>query len=260
MRPHPSYFRQLAVAPAAFALVIIAFAVIGCLSSCQRTATGLPNTILEVDTVITDTTIFIDVTLDGKRTLGIYNPTQYPPAWGNIWGPVNDDSSLYPYNRIGTAFVKNNINSGPELAFSLGNFDLFTLHAPPPSAAILPVSVADSFFSLKRVNYSRLGKDTSFNWVGDTTYFARTLTRTLMTPGVDITWVDSTGTVWETLYGAADQTGSSFTITGFTVRSSAIPGYSNQATVTASFACRLYDKKGRSMQLTQGRLRQTITL
>ena len=77
---------------------------------------------------------------------------------------------------------------------------------------------------------------------------------------MNISWVDSAGTVWETIYGQAEQTGSFFTITGIQLRNSAIPGYVNLATVTANFACTLYDKLGHSIHLTNGRLRQSLTL
>jgi hypothetical protein len=231
------------------------------LQSCRKSNPVLPGNILNVDTVISDSTNFIDVTLDGKRTLGINDPALSPPAWGNIWSPNDPDTSIFMYNRVGTSFAKNTPNSLPQFSFSLGTVYPFSKPPGQPPANIIEVSVADSFFSPRNVNYSQYAGDTSFSEVGDSTIvFWRTLTRTLLSPGVTISWVDSTGTVWETLYGAADQTGSYFTITAFQLRNAALPGYANIVTLTAGFACTLYDGKGHFMRLTQGRLRQTMWL
>ncbi len=242
-------------------LPAIALILFSGLLSCRKSSPVLSGNILNADTVITDTTIFIDVTLDGKRTLGILDPALNPPAWGNIWSPIDPDTSIFIYDRAGTSFAKNTPNSLPQFSFSLGNVNLFSKPPGQPPAYIIEVSVADSFFSPRNVDYSQYAGDTSFSVVGDSiTVFARRLSRKLLSPGVNISWVDSTGTVWETLYGAADQTGSYFTIMAFRLRNAALPGYANIVTLTASFACTLYDGKGHSIRLTQGRLRQTMWL
>lgn len=239
-------------------LLLLATAVVlySGLPSCRK---SVPRNVSTVDTVITDATIFIDITLDGTRTLAIYDSTQKPPLWGNVFGTIDPDSTLFSYDRVGATFVKTGPHSLPQFSFSVGNFSLFPHIPGQPSAALLTTNVADSFFSATNVPYSQYTGDTSFTEVGDSAIvFARTLTRKLASPGVNISWVDSTGTVWETLYAPAKQTGSYFTITAFQLRHSVIPGYANLVTLTASFACTLYDEKGHSIQLTQGRLRQAM--
>lgn len=145
-----------------------------------------------VDTVITDSTIFIDITLDGKRTLGIYDSAEAsPPSWGAQWGEIDPDSALFTYDRVGITFLQGDYNSRPQFCFSMGNV--------------------------------------------------------------------STGTIWESAYGTADQTGSYFTITAFQLRNEA-SGYASGVMLTASFACILYDGKGHSIRLTQGRMRQAMWL
>lgn len=228
------------------------------LPSCRKSA---PRNVSTVDTVITDATIFIDITLDGTRTLGIYDSTQKPPLWGNVFGTIDPDSTLFIYDRVGATFVRNGPSSFPQFSFSMGNLQLFPHIAAQPSATLLATNVADSFFSATNISYSHYSGDTSFTQVGDSAIvFARTLTRKLASPGVNISWVDSSGTVWETLYAPAEQTGSYFTITAFQLRNSVISGYANLVTLTASFGCTLYDGKGHSIQLTQGRLRQAMSL
>lgn len=240
--------------PLATAIVLLAG-----LLSCGKSTTFIPGKKI-VDTVITDSTIFIDITLDGKRTLGIYDSAASPPSWGAQWGEIDPDSTLFTYDRVGITFLQGMYNSVPQFCFSIGSVNLFrqptALHEP----AISEISVADAFFAPRSVNYSQYAGDTSFNEVGDSAIvFYHTLTRKLLSPGVNISWQDSTGTIWESAYGTADQTGSYFTITAFQLRNET-SGYAGTVTLTASFACTLYDGKGHSIRLTQGRLRQTMWL
>jgi hypothetical protein len=238
----------------------VIIAVIAGLSSCRRSNGAPPQPAVNTDTVITDTTIFIDITLDGNRTLGILDPATSPTPWGNVWGAIDPDSNLFIYNRIGADFVQNTLKSLPAFTFTLGNLNLYSRIASG-IYLILPAGTVDSFFASGNFPYSKYAGDTSFNEVGDTlTLFYRTLTRTKLSPGVNISWVDSAGTVWETLYNPAEQTDSYFTVTGVKLRNASIPGYVNIATVTANFACTLYDKQGHSIHLTNGRLRQAVFL
>jgi hypothetical protein len=70
------------------------------------------------------------------------------------------------------------------------------------------------------------------------------------TTGILIKWVDANGNLWSTTLGSADQTGSSFLITGRKLDT----GF-NQVTVTAGFNCKLYDSTGSMRVLTNGRSR-----
>ncbi|HVS97886.1 MAG TPA: hypothetical protein VHE54_15430 [Puia sp.] len=249
MKPGPYYLLLLLAAVAGFAG----------LSSCRKTDSAARG--MGSDTLITDTTIFIDITLAGNRTLGIYDPAQHPAHWGNTWGQIDPDTSWFAYDRMGATFTRGAADAFPQFSFSLGNLNTITSVAPGQHLLVLPVSVADSFFAPRDVAFARPVKDTSFSEIGGgTIVFAGTRTRTLLSPGVNLSWIDTAGTRWETLYGAADQAGSYFTITGCRLHRAAIPGYANLATVTANFACTLYDGKGHTMRLTGGRLRQTLFL
>jgi hypothetical protein len=102
--------------------------------------------------------------------------------------------------------------------------------------------------------------DTSYNYLGtptDTvTLFYRTYTRTLLSPGICVAWEDSLGTVWETFNGSADQSGSRFTITDVNpIMNGNTTGKPIRAIISAAFDCLLYDDKGNSKHLTDGRFR-----
>jgi len=72
--------------------------------------------------------------------------------------------------------------------------------------------------------------------------------------GVVIQWVDAAGTLWSSDLGAADQTGSSFTVTTNT-KIEYQPGQSvyGQYITRGTFSCTLYDGNGNSIHIRDGR-------
>lgn len=221
---------------------------------------SMSNSINKVDSAITDTTIFIDITLDNNRILRIQNPNAGPLYWGTEWGALSTDTTVFSYNRLGSSFVANEGNLSPSLEFGKGNIDNYLGIVHPN---LLPANFEDSFFAPGNYAYSmKTNKDTTYNYLGSATdtvtLFANTYTRTLLTPGVNFLWVDSTGTSWETINGSGDQTGSYFTITNN--QPVIVDGAIRGAIITAKFVCNLYDDKGHVMRLTNGQFRQFLFL
>lgn len=72
--------------------------------------------------------------------------------------------------------------------------------------------------------------------------------------GVEIRWTDAAGTEWSSAWGAADQTGSNFTVTS-RVNNDEKPPYvlGPRYKVKGTFNCKLYDGKGNSIDLTDGK-------
>ncbi|HEX4850114.1 MAG TPA: hypothetical protein VFV08_04865, partial [Puia sp.] len=105
------------------------------------------------------------------------------------------------------------------------------------------------------------GKDTSYTVVydikGDTlTAFINPISGKILTPGIQLTWYDSTGKAWKTYLGIGDQSDSYFKILKTqSVPNANTPGFSNYAIITAEFECNLYDGKGNVIHLTNGRFR-----
>ena len=224
------------------------------LSSCEKqlSQNNFQSSTTLSDTSISDTTIFIDITLNGTRVLGIQNLSAPARVWGQIWpgetGPTGD-TSVYIGNRIGAEFA--DISPNQLFFFTKGNCTLPVSNDPaylPP----LPSEVfIDSFFSPKNLDYSVKGNDTSF-----ITNAGVALQKHLLTDGITIAWVDSTGTLWTTFNGTADQIGSFFNLV--TNQVPAQMSWGNLTVITANFECNLYDNLGHSLKLTNGSFRQPI--
>jgi len=155
---------------------------------------------LLADTVITDTSIFIDITLDGKRILGIQNGRSNQWSWGLEWGGPLSDTSIFEFDRMGATFESANETGLPIFAFSKGNIDYTSLFPrdtlTPSYTLLLPVHIIDSFFLPGNYSYSVLTNDTTFDYLGDTiTRFAFPITKILLSSGINILWVDSTGKI-----------------------------------------------------------------
>lgn len=213
------------------------------------------TTTLSADTVITDTTIFIDITVENVRTFQAQNPND-PKTWYIVWGLSPVDSTVYPYDRLSSAFTGPGANFTPSLEFSKGNVGFHPVGS-------LPLDFTDSFFAPGNYHYSVKTADTTYNYVGtptDTlTFFPQFYTKTKLSDGVNISYYDSLGTEWETFNGTADQTGSSFTVlSAKPINDGNTTGKPIGAIVTATFDCILYDKKGNSKHLTNGRFRQAV--
>ena len=239
------------------ATIIISFCTVTFISSCSKNISS-PGTIpINADSTITDTTLFIDITLDNSRILRIANGKGSPISWGTEWGFFSTDTSVFPYNRVGCAFFNSQGSYNPSFEFGKGNYFIG-----------LPVQVpsgfTDSFFAPGNYDYSVKTTDTTYNYLGspgDTiTKFYYTYTKTKLSPGINLQWVDSTGTTWETYNGSADQTNSYFTITNSKalLNNQTASALELGAIVAAKFACNLYDNKGHVMHVTNGQFRQWI--
>jgi hypothetical protein len=231
-------------------------------SSCSKSNSG-GNIVTPPDTTINSGTIYIDITLNGVRTLGVANGQTNQWAWGSLWGVAFADTSIFPYNRLGTTFVSADKANLPSFSFSKGSLNYYALFPFAPGSnpklyyLILPSAPLDSFFAPGNYNYSVVKGDTSITILGDTvTYLPNGLVKTNLSSGINIMWKDSTGTIWQTFSGSGDQTGSYFTIVTNTPNpDSRMAGYEDGTTITANLDCMLYDGKGNSIHLTNGSFR-----
>jgi hypothetical protein len=241
-------------------LLILAITWVG-IFGCSKNTNQSPaptttnNNAQNPDSTITDSSIFIDITLDNERILRIQNPNDVT-TWAVIWGSSPADSTVYPYNRIGSSFSDNEATLRPSFEFSKGNVAFRTI-------AGLSQNFTDSFFMPGNYSYSVKTVDTSYDYIGtptDTlTLFAQFYTKTLLTPGVNLLYYDSSGTAWETFNGTADQTGSHFTITDAQpIMNGNTTGKPIGAIITANFDSILYDNKGIAKHLTDGKFRQVV--
>lgn len=220
--------------------------------SCSKTSSHDSSLVQQSDTTITDSTIFIDITLNNSRLLGVQNSSAGPYYWSTLTGYLPVDTLTYGYNRIGSIFTFQGLTQPPGFFFGKGNYgNILALS----NTTLLPANFVDSFFAPGNYNYSIKGNDTSFNFIGTSTdtilIFPSTETKTLLTPGINIIWNDANGTNWETCKGTADQAGSYFTITSVKV----IQAVPLACVITANFACKLYDGNGNVINLTNGRFR-----
>jgi hypothetical protein len=235
----------------------IMFSLIGMTACTKDVRSNAPvkTTTLDADTVITDTSIFIDFTIGNDRIFQVQNANN-PNTWYIVWGISPADSTVYPYNRLSSAFTSPGANFTPSLEFSKGNVGFHRVGS-------LPLNFTDSFFAAGNYSYSVKTADTTYNYIGtatDTlTLFSKYYTKTKLSDGINILYYDSLGTAWETFNGTADQTGSSFTVlSAQPINNGNTTGKPIGALVTATFDCMLYDNKGNSKHLTKGRFRQAV--
>jgi hypothetical protein len=231
------------------AIMLIAIGIQGCTKGINAINNSMTNS---QDRTITDTSIYIDITLDNNRILRIENANN-PSTWGIVWGAGPNDSTVFPYNRVVSDFVENSSEFSPGFQFAKGNLGFHTI-------GTLPLNFTDSFFSPGNYVYSVKTVDTSYNYLGtptDTvTLFDRIYTRTLLSSGISVAWEDSLGTTWETFNGSADQSGSRFTITEVKpITNGNTTDKPIGAIISATFDCLLYDNKGNSKHLTNGSFR-----
>jgi len=247
-------------------LIIPLFFIIAC-SSCQKGIDALDEpTIIDStnkDSSITDTTYFIDITLNGKRIFQI-SSTVKGWSFGNPWY-ILGDTSIYPYSSLKSEFDSSGEPSFFGLYFSKNEYALnmstyvsnYNWWTP-----LMNETFIDSFFKAGDYSYAILtGRDTSYTIspVPDSGW-PRTLH--LLGTGIHLIWFDETGKAWETCNGTADQSGSYFTITKnkstpYTFNTD-YPGSAQSTDVTASFACNLYDESGNVIHLTNGKFRMQV--
>jgi hypothetical protein len=212
------------------------------------------------DTTITDSSIYIDVTINGQR---VFKISGQDSLWGLVFFSANEPPDttvlIYPLDRLGGIF--DSLTMGyPGLSFSKGSLNYHAYTAPGTFA--VRTSIIDSFFSPGPCVYSTLSKDTTYQFIydgqGDTVGgFGNPLTEQMLTEGIQVSWYDSTGKAWKTYLGSADQSNSYFNI----LKNEPYPdpasgsGYCSYTMVTARFACNLYDGHGNVIRLTSGRFR-----
>ncbi|MDE3213355.1 MAG: hypothetical protein KGM98_08980 [Bacteroidota bacterium] len=227
------------------------------LSSCKKMQNPSLSQVQTVDTTLTDSTIYLDITLNGTRVLAVQKLGAGPYYWGTLVGINPVDSTTYGYNRLGSVMTYQAQNSSPAFGWALGNYnDWIRLYY----YNTLPSNFVDSFFAAGNYNYSVLTHDTTFTYLGSTTdtviKLGTTVTDTLLSPGINMLYSDNKGVLWQTFWGSTDQTGSYFTIQSVkTVKTSPLV-----CMVTASFACKLYDQHGNVLTLTNGKGRFLVYL
>jgi hypothetical protein len=121
-----------------FLPAILSIAVTG-IQGCSKGMNAVNNTVTNSqDSTITDTSIYIDITLDNNRVLRIENASN-PSTWGIVWGAGPNDSTVFPYNRVVSDFVENSAVFSPGFQFGKGNLGFHTI-------GTLPVNFTESFF------------------------------------------------------------------------------------------------------------------
>jgi len=246
--------------------IIAPLLIIGCFS-CQKGIEDLDMPVIvdstNRDYSITDTTYFIDITLDGKRIFQIGGNVR-GWSWTNPWY-ISGDTSIYPYSSLQAEFDSTAEPSFFGLYFSKNEYGLdmnqfvSTYNWWTP---LMNETFIDSFFKAGNYSYATLtGKDTTYisSLNPDP---ARSRTQQLLTNGIHLIWFDETGSAWQTCSGIADQTGSFFTITKnesttYTFNSD-YPGAAQSTDVTADFACNLYNGNGNVIHLTNGKFRMQV--
>jgi hypothetical protein len=222
---------------------------------------------------ITDSTLYIDVTINGVRYLRTFNGGVGGISyWGRTdvrtyntqinkycflgsltsgLGNVSDTPSWYSDSLPQFYFTKNVEGLNKKLR-STNNTNVYSFTA----------DLTDSLFPIGYCNYAiNTGIDTTF-----TPYYiygnGSLLTRKLLNSGVLLTWIDSTGTVWQTSNGNTDQAGSNFTIIKNDYQKGFDPVFNayDGTIITANFDCMLYNDKGDSIHLTNGSLQAVYSL
>jgi hypothetical protein len=128
---------------------------------------------------------------------------------------------------------------------------------PPDSSnaaygsTLMDASLTDLYFDMTRNGHHFLGSSAEntefldFFTAGNYNYTTEEIN------GVSISWRDeTTGTIWTTYNGSADQTGSAFVIEQVKVLSSQ---FEYTIKVLAHFNCKLYDGSGNSKTVTEGK-------
>ena len=232
---------------AAGSLLIVCLAIICCHKNNAAPYIVPPAT-------ITDTSIYIDITINNTRTIGIEIANRKSGTnWSQLWGGYfpTGDSSAYSGNRLYTAFLQDSL-APAAFYFSKGNHVLGpsgVLQRPLPAASFL-----DSFFAAANYAYAAKANDTSYQLPPNT--IGGSIKQHLLTDGITIAWRDPAGKLWTSFNGLADQTGSFFTIAKNELIKPA--GYGPLTAVTAKFDCKLYDNSGHVLHITNGRFRQFV--
>lgn len=252
----------LPVLPVLFLLLLFGF------TSCQKgIATG--GNLTTTDSTITDTTQFIDLTLNGDRFFEISSTTSvansnwkwYPVS--SFWGFEFPDTLYYPLSSLKSGLRNGDSLAIPAFYFLKNSYGLSLaayINSKQWWTPLVKKIFIDSFFQAGNYNYAiSTSRDTTFSF----TPFSDPVTRKLLGTGMQLSWVDSKGTLWQTTKGSGDQTNSFFTISNNTsLPFTFITGYADyteSTMISASFQCNLYDDNGNVIRLTNGRFRLKMT-
>jgi len=223
------------------------------LDSCRKQLSGIPANFR--DSTITDTTYYFDITLGQKRVFEIWANVpgwNWTPPW-NIFG----DTSIYPYSSLQCELDA--VPNGSIYGFYFSK-NAYGLDMEPyflKSWLLMKKSFVDSFFRAGDYNYATLiNRDTTYTSLHNPDA-DRSRTQKLLSSGIHLIWFDSTGTVWQTTSGSADQTGSYFTITKSQSNVyTSEPGFTDYVyavDIWAKFECKLYNDQGHMLRLANGK-------
>ncbi len=240
----------------AIATMLLLSATIATISSCKKDSSGSLQSVSHLDTVLTDTSIFIDFVLDGKRIFGIQKENAGIYEGGQEWGNFLTDTSIFNWNRIGSSFVNGNTKGLPYFAFTKGSINLSKSHYSDSTPGPVLYKAVDTFFQSGNYNYAVRTHDTTYNYYYNDAILDSSVTHSLLSSGITILWIDAMGKTWQTFDGTANQTGSYFTILkNEVIANPNAPGYTSINIITVQFACNLYDKAGNVMHITNGKFR-----
>jgi hypothetical protein len=223
------------------------------IESCTKRS-SLTTFIPSRDSTITDTTYYIDITLDQKRVLQIAGNVQ-GWTWTSPWN-IYGDTSVYPYSSLKSELDALPYGSIYGLYFSKNQYGLAMGPYFAKGWLLMKTSFVDSFFLSGNYDYAKLlNRDTIYtsplNPDPD-----RPRTQKLLGSGIHLIWFDSTGTAWQTSSGVADQAGSYFTITKSQSHpDTSLSGFTDYADfidIWAKFECNLYDDQGHKLHLSNG--------
>jgi len=208
-----------------FITILMAIQIQSCHKEQKKSAEFPGETNLSDTSILSDTSLFYDITIDGQREFQVSLQNGYGIYWDGGAGCPPPLNKPVKFSSGIAGHVK-------DFRFTKG--PLF-------------YTVADTAFPIC--------KQKKFNFFPPGNY---AFTDAVTADGVSLRWVDANGTEWSTSYGIADQTGSNFTIT------ESIPGpdpsFYEGIALRAVFNCRLYDKNGHSNQLINGRFRLSMWL
>ena len=237
-------------------VVLLAFSItaIFSLGSCTKHS-PLALAIPFRDSTITDTTYYIDFTLDQKRVFEIWANVEgwtWTPPW-SIFG----DTLIYPYSGLHCELDAIPTGSIYGFYFSKNAYGLDMGAYFAKGWLLMKKSFVDSFFEAADYSYATLlNRDTTYTSPLNPDA-SRPRSQKLLGSGIHVIWFDSTGKIWQTTSGSADQTGSYFTIAKSQSHPyTSVPGYTNYAYATdiwAEFECNLYDGEGHMLHLANGK-------
>ena len=211
--------------------LVLAFALFACKKEHSEDTSGASNSSsslpLADSALITDTTIFFDIEINGDRELQIQPLNSYGVYWeGNV--PYTSGSfGLFIQG------ITNNINRGIEI--TRGNINL---------------EPGDSTFELKKQRMVAGFDPGPYAYTVDPDSYT----------GVQIKWQDAGGKIWSTSAGTGDQSNSNFQITDGIIGYYPPTGMIHGVYIRCTFNCILYDGAGKGIQMTNGKVGISVWL